>query len=69
MAKGLITELASLHAHSAWGSKEKRVRVVRLTARCNYFSKKKNYYKMKIIGFRIYITMPFVKGCPFALFK
>ena len=42
-AKGLVTKLASSHTQSAWESRGKRVRVMRLTACCNYlyFKKKK----------------------------
>ena len=40
-AKGLVTELTPPHAQSAWGFRGKKVRTVRLTAYCNYLSKKK----------------------------
>ena len=40
-AKGLVAELAPPHVQSAWGSREERIRVARLAAYCNYFSKKK----------------------------
>ena len=40
-AKGLVTELTSPHAQSAWGFRGERVRDAGLTVCCNYFSKKK----------------------------
>ena len=36
-AKGLITELAPLHAQSVWGSRGERVQVAGLAIYCNYF--------------------------------
>ena len=39
--KGLVTELTSPHAQSAWGFRGERVRDAGLTVCCNYFSKKK----------------------------
>ena len=40
-AKGLLAELAPLHAQSVWESRGERVQVAVLTAYCNYLSKKK----------------------------
>ena len=41
LAKGLVVELATFHAESAWEFRRKRVRTTGLVACCNYFSKKK----------------------------
>ena len=40
-AKGPVVKLAPPHAQSAWGFRGERVRVARLAACYNYFSKKK----------------------------
>ena len=41
LAKGLVGELALLHAQSAWGLRGERIRAAGLIVCCNYFSKKK----------------------------
>ena len=43
-AKGLVAELAHQHAQISWGFRGWRVRVARLAACCNYFSKKKKNF-------------------------
>ena len=45
VVKGLVTELAPLHAQSTWGSRGENVRAARLVACCNYFSKKEKKKK------------------------
>ena len=45
LAKGLVAELTLSYIQSAWGSRGERVRVARLSAYYNYFSKKKNKIK------------------------
>ena len=45
--KGFIAELAPLHAQSAWGSREKRVRAAGLAACCNYLFKKKKKIQLE----------------------
>ena len=47
--KGLVAELAPPHAQSAWGFRGERVRVVGLTACCNYLLKKKKALMSKDI--------------------
>ena len=53
--KGLVVELASPHAQSAWGSRGERARAVGLTACCNYLlkKKKKNYEMSKVVKHKI----------------
>ena len=41
IAKGLVIESAPLHAQSAWGCKEERLRDIKLATCCSYLSKKK----------------------------